>query len=1142
MKDHDAEPRHKSQSAATMAARTFLRSELGWLRGIPLGQPGDGRLPWRTVPRLQSPDAAATLGIDRERLRAAEFARNTARRRFPKALPRVVGDVDAWSARIDAQLDILKRCVHAGAAFPHAVELIRLAGFRASLERQLLERLDLEPDLAPLFGALVWFNWHEPSELLAELGRIPVAAIRQVMRRVEAPLPIALLLVQLAAGARPAYLFELIASDAVWTLPCPSPELVSDIQSFVARVPEHARVETRFVTSLPGWPPPSLGDELVGYAARLHGVDGKARDRQARLLAVLMPAARLEIWQTWWETARRLEQRGQHLDGRLVSDLQPAEWQLLKQIYDDIAEMPAPPTAWNNLLYLLPPAGDIPRAAFDELIGCAQWLAEGDPDPRRAQRFCDSWVASFKWYPHGALAKALTALRNITQAMPRPVAEQQDWLVDVCDRALCIEWLDAKRPHRLLPLVTTALIDLIAPPRPWHARGVPQGPYDVTWATLLDAVAALGDPHLVARAIVAVPPDWGHLYGRLWLTLLRAADDDPDGFAELARTWPADAVEYALHGEIERSARDAAFRDLLRDAARHGEIPRLATVLRLTVLCRRLGLAADVSAPLVVSEPPDWLSIYPAALHPLLAALVREDARAKPAIDDILGDDFPLPEKTAAERAALVLRLARERGAKQDTLRKRLARLDRLASEPPVLTPRRLANLAAKLERRLLHARLERMNRASILLLQAGLSASLGVVPTQAWLERRDVSSMLVALPALDARFRSLAFRLLGRGLGVSPPDLREEAPNSAFLERLQRRGIHTAPWLDGIAPQSLEIAGQTLTLAIDRDPLAVMGMGGHFGTCLSPGDVNFFSAVANAADINKAVIFARDAGGVVQARCLIALDDDGRIVTFHVYAHAHADALATAMHAYISALAVAMGTSLAAAGSIRTLVAHRWYDDGPRDLTGQLEFLSDHSDFRRGLARIPLQELVRAVHAAMGPGHDLTPVVAWRIVQCAEIGKRPELVLPLLPYFGDLERLEFHWLEGLAPLLRRAGELSAARAVTDILAARTLRLPYPAYQFVAAEEYIELGLPHLALSQLRRTRPPRVRDWQDEDVERVLIAARALRALGRPHRALELARIAAAKDAHLAAPLLSQLTAELAAQSPPLPSKRRQG
>ena len=103
---------------------------------------------------------------------------------------------------------------------------------------------------------------------------------------------------------------------------------------------------------------------------------------------------------------------------------------------------------------------------------------------------------------------------------------------------------------------------------------------------------------------------------------------------------------------------------------------------------------------------------------------------------------------------------------------------------------------------------------------------------------------------------------------------------NARWLSRLSRLGVDPRPWLEGIGTWVRAARdGRVVLLSLEDDPLAVLQMGAPFATCLAPGDFNYFSAVSNAADLNKRVLYARDPQGRVLGRCLLAISPRGEIV-----------------------------------------------------------------------------------------------------------------------------------------------------------------------------------------------------------------------------------------------------------------------
>ncbi len=62
-------------------------------------------------------------------------------------------------------------------------------------------------------------------------------------------------------------------------------------------------------------------------------------------------------------------------------------------------------------------------------------------------------------------------------------------------------------------------------------------------------------------------------------------------------------------------------------------------------------------------------------------------------------------------------------------------------------------------------------------------------------------------------------------------------------------------------------------------------------------------------------------------------MTDLGRLLTFRIYSNIKDLDLQAAVSRLVDALARSMGTYVAKRGTVPTLVAPRWYDDGPQDL-----------------------------------------------------------------------------------------------------------------------------------------------------------------------------------------------------------------
>jgi hypothetical protein len=119
------------------------------------------------------------------------------------------------------------------------------------------------------------------------------------------------------------------------------------------------------------------------------------------------------------------------------------------------------------------------------------------------------------------------------------------------------------------------------------------------------------------------------------------------------------------------------------------------------------------------------------------------------------------------------------------------------------------------------------------------------------------------------------------------------------------------------------------IELEVETDPFQVLFMGEYgFASCLSLRGSNVWSAVSNAIDVDKAIVWAREAGTNVVGRRLIALTPDG-VVSFRTYANRHGLALDGMFADFIAAYAAHCGTRVTHAGKPGPLLSDRWYDDG---------------------------------------------------------------------------------------------------------------------------------------------------------------------------------------------------------------------
>lgn len=165
-------------------------------------------------------------------------------------------------------------------------------------------------------------------------------------------------------------------------------------------------------------------------------------------------------------------------------------------------------------------------------------------------------------------------------------------------------------------------------------------------------------------------------------------------------------------------------------------------------------------------------------------------------------------------------------------------------------------------------------------------------------------------------------------------PYKRRLRANKDWLSRARRQGINVNAWLDALAVEET-INGRQVKIAVESDPFEILLMGTYFQTCLSIGGSACSSALANAHDVNKHVIYMRGADGQVIARQLIGVSQDFRLLGYHCYTNLPNENdgdVCAAMARYCGRLARECGLALGDSGAPEELSDLGWYDDGPQE------------------------------------------------------------------------------------------------------------------------------------------------------------------------------------------------------------------
>ena len=157
------QPEHKrsrSQKAGLARARMYMKAHLDWLSGFPL-ESDAGELRWLYVPPRESL-AVQEVRIGRCQLHKASFVFKKLVHRFPRALPKIVGDVQCWSLRVERTLGWIKAAVHDDQP-PPACLFDEPEAFPSGTRRLQADLRRKMKSLGPLIDAISWLLHFAPD-------------------------------------------------------------------------------------------------------------------------------------------------------------------------------------------------------------------------------------------------------------------------------------------------------------------------------------------------------------------------------------------------------------------------------------------------------------------------------------------------------------------------------------------------------------------------------------------------------------------------------------------------------------------------------------------------------------------------------------------------------------------------------------------------------------------------------------------------------------------------------------------------------------------------------------------------------------------------------------------------------------------
>lgn len=1107
--------RESSEQTGIARARMYLKSDIDWLEGFPVDQ-GEGFVGWQPRPKLGEA-LPARIRVDRERLTRTQLTLTKLVNRFPRAMPKIVGDVEAWRERVTSVLDLLKGAVHDGADL-----LNMLPRFADSQSSTLL----LTSVLRLIATAVIWFEATNKSKESTLLTWIAANS-----KCLEQHLAIAGygegLINTLLMGE---LIHEDGAEDWQWGL-----SILGDSRCFT--IPMHGFDQhvcglihwlsnwrnTNSQPAFPERPAATFGSQIVEFIRQIATERRVTRRRAARLASLVLDARLLASWTFAWTkldrdcsaAIRQLQGQAQYM----------TQWdfgfqkQTLSDALKELRELKTEPVSVSDILSNI---WCVCRQASERLassISDALAAVPNNSDTAQGDAGVDlrSWglrvatLAEFSRYTQRHFRDNESQAQRYLQLFAGFLRKHRNepwvfapWQSSIKNRstakhywntlmsALQCELPDTKR----WPVVFEILGRLAAHPQ-----------YDDEHHDeLVELYSTTSDIEVTCRQYLEVQ-NAGKLVGLGVSTLASASalEPEPNSIASLCEIlnaidtndWQASSRIVSLH----HTFRAAGWTTLIPQMLIRGEVSLVTTTASRLALLRDLKQTQSPTDKPMNPPLPDWAALLPNSLHSAASFLAAVSPNARDQADGILERNFPNRDKLDREIAAIEQRLSS--APNREHLEIRLSNLRQRRDSPKPVAAETIETLNKKLSEVTTRVVLTSFRQSIEAELASQFCARAGFHQIAEQLSTPRYLELVAGIVKLPEPFREFGLRLLRRRWGNQTWDSVAEPENQRFIERLRDRGLNVEPWLKpSVSVVVANQADRQITIAFEEDDIERLLMGYYFDTCLSPRGFNFFSAITNAVDINKRVLFARDETHNVVGRCLLVIGNAGTILTFNPYCNDAHFPFGQHVAVIAAQLAREMGTVVSNVDHVSPLLTPRWYDDGACDLG--LSVSSEGSALRTALQTATDDNLLSLLDVALTP-QGLTETTLAMTLEMPEMSQRPSLIKSLLP---RLEQYE----SNLTSTTRMLAASHAQHANFHDFAARRISRDGPEWLirhyrehhgFHDLAETIIKGLiyyhPSAALRVLRQTRHKSVRDDESEtDPFRRKLLATAHRALGR--------------------------------------------
>lgn len=1088
------------------------------------GYPGvDGN--WVSQLEGKEPEIISLSG---KHIHNATFTINTLVRDYPKALPKIVGDVGRWSSRYRDLIEVIKSSIHSGNPLPES--LVDLNQEWGEGEKKLFRKLIKDnPSLKHVINSFSWITYLKPESFKDALSWLAnnMEKIDLIHRNLGSSECVAALIklwrLSMDAGEKRTNSVVLwLSNPGIYGVP------MECGYSYAYQV--YADLGRKKSDLVPSNPKAKFGKDLVQWIHWLSMQDGKTVKRSIDLFDLVCDLSLVESWEPWWKSLNSLIRETEKIPRPLTrNDPLNARLNNLREKIKNAGEN-SPPAISSKLLFNLITKWSEKNKIndFEEIFQALNILPVTFDNAPVRLAFLNYWNNLFE---ENDISKRRIIL-NIIKEFLRYIEGHDDFssAIILWEKVLD-SWKKGQDPDRYIFTIDDVIIEEIDTEKEIHRI------YDLFGGLHLDKnIGPLEEDEKRNVVLLFKLLDKGHIRENLielrkyglscnYLSgdLLRLAADiiqkSHKDFGVVMKILVNTSERYNDIGgvlkPIIRICANSGHESFLLDSIIGGQIKILCGISLKAGLMEYFGEKEVLSFPPPVLKDTRWISRYPEELREAVLKLASSDINAEATAKRILSGDFPDADRLLKEIDGLTGII--EKGEdREGALRKRVETLKRrLEENRPVLGEQRLENLVNKLKHAAMLGLLKRWDEEIDVKFKAFMTNYLNLKEFPQWLEKKNVLEIILSTAELEAPYQKIVQKILLRRASDLPWDFRDEAQNDFFVARLGAANINMRPWLDGDDKVTTRLAnGEELTVSIERDPIEVFSMGLHFKTCLSPGGINFFSVFSNIIDINKQVVYGKTRNGSVKARALIALTNEGGILAFHPYCNDEDLDFHNVLKEFVHKLAKSMRTVVLASGGVSRLIAPDWYDDGPHDLEEKFPFVSEGSDFRKRIMEMDTPELLCAMDKAVEP-IGLNELTIPFFVFLPELQECKKLIDALFPYVLRMKNLPSDVLLRYSEVLWATESLQMLEMLVPRLIEHTMGI-YNTYYYWAIRDWIELLIkisPGKAVSVLKKTRPKGVRTWEEDDGERIAAAGTAYLKLNRRKQAADLFKLCLEKN-----------------------------